>query len=100
MARATEMVQQIENRVLIDTALDDDDIESRPLWKPLHLQPVFAGAPAHVDGTSEDLFRRYQRQEHQRWKRRLWSPLALRFPLLDPDRLLTRGLPVVRPLFG
>ncbi len=32
------------------------EIESRPLWKPMHLQPVFAGAPARVDGTSERLF--------------------------------------------
>ena len=39
-------------------ALDDDDIESRPLWKPLHLQPVFGGAATHVDGSSEELFRR------------------------------------------
>ena len=34
------------------------DIEARPLWKPLHLQPVFADAPRHVDGTSERLFER------------------------------------------
>jgi dTDP-4-amino-4,6-dideoxygalactose transaminase len=33
------------------------NIESRPLWKPMHLQPVFAGAPAYVNGTSEQLFR-------------------------------------------
>lgn len=39
-------------------ALAEDDIESRPLWKPLHLQPVFASSQAYVDGTSEDLFRR------------------------------------------
>ncbi|HEY5663740.1 MAG TPA: aminotransferase class I/II-fold pyridoxal phosphate-dependent enzyme [Ilumatobacter sp.] len=30
--------------------------ESRPLWKPMHLQPVFAAAPARVDGTSGHLF--------------------------------------------
>jgi dTDP-4-amino-4,6-dideoxygalactose transaminase len=35
-----------------------DDIESRPLWKPMHLQPVNADATAYVDGTSEDLFKR------------------------------------------
>jgi len=34
------------------------DIESRPPWKPMHLQPVFADCGAFVDGTSEDLFRR------------------------------------------
>ncbi len=33
-----------------------DDIEARPLWKPMHLQPVFAGARAVVNGTSERLF--------------------------------------------
>ncbi len=38
-------------------ALADEDIESRPLWKPMHLQPVFAGARGVIDGTSERLFR-------------------------------------------
>jgi dTDP-4-amino-4,6-dideoxygalactose transaminase len=33
------------------------DIETRPLWKPMHLQPVFANVPAYTDGTSERLFR-------------------------------------------
>ncbi|WP_084499939.1 DegT/DnrJ/EryC1/StrS family aminotransferase [Brevibacterium album] len=33
-------------------------IETRPVWKPMHLQPVFAGAQAVVDGTAESLFRR------------------------------------------
>ena len=32
------------------------DIESRPLWKPMHLQPVFANAPRYVNGVSESLF--------------------------------------------
>lgn len=32
-------------------------IESRLLWKPLHLQPVFSGAPAYLNGVSESLFR-------------------------------------------
>lgn len=32
------------------------DIESRPLWKPMHLQPVFANAPRYVNGVSEGLF--------------------------------------------
>ncbi len=37
--------------------LEAADIEARPLWKPMHLQPVFAGAPRRVDGTAETLFR-------------------------------------------
>lgn len=37
--------------------LESRQIESRPLWKPMHLQPVFAHAPAYTNGTSERLFR-------------------------------------------
>ncbi|MFI3240490.1 MAG: DegT/DnrJ/EryC1/StrS family aminotransferase [Bacteroidales bacterium] len=33
-----------------------ENIETRPLWKPLHLQPVFESAPFYGDGTSERLF--------------------------------------------
>ncbi len=36
--------------------LAEDDIESRPLWKPMHLQPVFADARRLVDGSAERLF--------------------------------------------
>jgi dTDP-4-amino-4,6-dideoxygalactose transaminase len=43
-------------RDAVQAALEAADIESRPLWKPMHLQPVFAGAPARVDGTSRRLF--------------------------------------------
>ena len=37
-------------------ALDQAGIESRPLCKPMHTQPVFSGAPAYVNGVSEHLF--------------------------------------------
>lgn len=37
-------------------ALQKENIESRPLWKPMHLQPVFKDAPSYTDGTSEKLF--------------------------------------------
>ena len=38
--------------------LAEEQIESRPLWKPMHLQPVFSEAPAYVNGVSEELFGR------------------------------------------
>jgi dTDP-4-amino-4,6-dideoxygalactose transaminase len=38
-------------------ALADRDIEARPLWKPMHLQPVYADAPSYTSGVSERLFR-------------------------------------------
>ena len=37
-------------------ALLEDDIESRPLWKPMHLQPVFADAPYYGGNVAEELF--------------------------------------------
>jgi dTDP-4-amino-4,6-dideoxygalactose transaminase len=40
----------------LSAALLADNIESRPLWKPMHLQPVFADAPAVTNGTSQALF--------------------------------------------
>lgn len=56
------------NTILIDSSkagtdseqirlhLDACNIESRPLWKPMHTQPVFDGSPAFVNGVSEELF--------------------------------------------
>ncbi len=40
-------------RVLMDQA----QIEARPLWKPMHKQPVYKNAPAYVNGVSESLFK-------------------------------------------
>lgn len=37
-------------------ALEAANIESRPLWKPMHLQPIFKDYPFYGDGTSEKLF--------------------------------------------
>jgi len=37
-------------------ALEKENIESRPLWKPMHMQPVFEGSAYYGDGTSEYLF--------------------------------------------
>lgn len=36
--------------------LSEENIETRPLWKPMHLQPVFGGNAFYGDGTSEELF--------------------------------------------
>lgn len=36
--------------------MDEEQIETRPLWKPMHLQPVFANVPMYVNGVSEALF--------------------------------------------
>jgi dTDP-4-amino-4,6-dideoxygalactose transaminase len=41
----------------IRLALDAKNIESRPLWKPMHMQPVFKDVPSYSTGVSEELFR-------------------------------------------
>jgi pyridoxal phosphate-dependent aminotransferase EpsN len=74
VAPATEPTGSHANRwlttVLLDPAtttatpeslrqhLETRKIESRPLWKPLHLQPLFAGAPMYGGAVCEDLFAR------------------------------------------
>ncbi len=40
----------------IRLALEAENIESRPLWKPMHLQPAYEAHPFYGDGTSERLF--------------------------------------------
>ncbi len=40
----------------LSAALLEDNIESRPLWKPMHLQPVFEGARSMINGNSGRLF--------------------------------------------
>jgi dTDP-4-amino-4,6-dideoxygalactose transaminase len=52
------LTSSFEEREMIRLALLEEDIESRPLWKPMHLQPVFENALHFSDGTSEDLFAR------------------------------------------
>lgn len=40
----------------LQAELEKENIETRPLWKPMHLQPVFSSCPAYINGTSETLF--------------------------------------------
>lgn len=61
----------------IRLALEKENIESRPLWKPMHLQPIFAGAPFYGDGTSEHLF-----------EKGLCLPSGSNLTRLDLDRVL------------
>lgn len=52
------LTPSFEIREGIRLALLEENIESRPLWKPLHMQPIFSEYKTFVDGTSEDLFSR------------------------------------------
>ena len=48
--------KSFEQREQIRLALLKEDIESRPLWKPMHMQPVFKESLSFTNGTSEHLF--------------------------------------------
>ena len=52
------LTSSYEMRERIRYGLLEDDVESRPLWKPMHLQPIFENFPNYSDGTSEGLFER------------------------------------------
>ena len=49
--------QPNDNVEALRVALDAANIEARPLWKPMHRQPVYRNAPAYVNGVSEGLFK-------------------------------------------
>lgn len=62
----------------IRQALDVENIEARPLWKPMHLQPVFKGAPYYGSHLEERLF-----------KNGLCMPSGSNLSLEDFDRIAT-----------
>ncbi len=52
----TALTFENKNPQTVMQALELINVESRPLWKPMHMQPLFAGAKNFLDGTSEKLF--------------------------------------------
>jgi dTDP-4-amino-4,6-dideoxygalactose transaminase len=54
---ATTDCQPNDNVEALRVALDQAQIEARPVWKPMHKQPVYSSAPAYVNGVSEEIFR-------------------------------------------
>jgi len=82
------------------TALGDDaptQEETIRLLGQLHAADLMQ---CDIPPDSLELFRRHRRLRRMEWMRRLWSPLALRFPLFDPERFLEQTKDAVVPLFG
>jgi dTDP-4-amino-4,6-dideoxygalactose transaminase len=73
------------DRETIRLALSTENIEARPVWKPMHLQPVFAGCDYFGGGVAEDLF-----------TRGLCLPSGSNLTLADLDRVVA----VVRRVHG
>ena len=46
-----------DNVEALRMVLDAAGVEARPLWKPMHKQPVYKNAPAYVNGVAESLFK-------------------------------------------
>ena len=54
---ATTDCQPNDNVEALRVGLDAMNIEARPVWKPMHKQPVYRNAPAYVNGVSEEIFK-------------------------------------------
>ena len=54
---ATTDCQPNDNVEAMRVALDQAGIEARPVWKPMHKQPVYKDAPAYINGVSEAIFK-------------------------------------------
>ena len=54
---ATTDCQPNDNVEALRVALDKAGIEARPVWKPMHKQPVYKDAPSYVNGVSEAIFK-------------------------------------------
>lgn len=50
------LLQSLEQREALRLAFEAENIETRPLWKPMHLQPIFQNAPYYGEKVSESLF--------------------------------------------
>lgn len=54
---ATTDCQPNDNVEAMRMALDRAGVEARPVWKPMHKQPVYKDSPAYVNGVSEAIFK-------------------------------------------
>jgi putative peptide zinc metalloprotease protein len=94
----TRTVQEIWDTVdSNDAAHDISQDEILQLLAQLHAADLLS-VPIVPD--TAELLRRAQTRQRNRLRGRFMNPMALRFPLFDPDRLLARLLPAVRRVFG
>jgi putative peptide zinc metalloprotease protein len=92
--RTVQEIWDLANERLADRAPTQD--ECIRLLGQLHAADAMI---CDASPDSRELFRRHARQEAMKLRQRLWSPLAVRLPLWDPDAFLGATLPWVRPLF-
>jgi putative peptide zinc metalloprotease protein len=93
--QTVEEIYQIINRTRGDDGVSRTDI-LQILSQLFHAGIIHSGLPADV----EQLFKHNRMEKNSNRLRRLINPLALRFPLLDPDRFLNRTISTVRPCYS
>jgi len=86
--------QTVDDELGDDAPTQDDFVQ---LLAKLHAADLLR---VETPADTKELFRRYQQRRRQGLKQRFMNPMSLRFALLDPDRLLNRLLPLVRPIFS
>lgn len=91
--RTVQQLWELANEQLRDRAPTQE--ETIRLLGQLHAADAMI---CDVSPDSRELFRRFQRHERQKLKQKIWSPLAIRIPVWDPDAFLTRTLPYVQPV--
>lgn len=94
--RTIQEIWEIAGRQLDDHAPSQEEVIT--FLGQLHAANVLQCDDITPDG--DELFRRHQKHRGMKLKQRLMTPLAMRFPLLDPDRWLSKTLPLARPVFG
>lgn len=77
-----------------DAPTQDETIQ---LLGQLHAADVLA---SDVIPNNEELFERHRKINRQKLKQRFMSPLAIKIPLFDPERILNRFASLVSPVFG
>lgn len=53
---STIVTPSFEVREKLRNAMWEDNVESRPIWKPMHMQPIFRHCPQYTNGVSEEFF--------------------------------------------
>lgn len=93
--RTLDAIWRSACRTLGDDAPTQDEVIQ--LLGQLHAADVLqCDAPPDT----AELLERLEKKERREWRGRFMNPLAIRIPLVDPDRFLVRTLPAVRPWIG
>ncbi len=93
-----QKVEEIYNQ--IDTGKDEQALTQEEIVMLLTQLSAIDALRSDLPSEAKDLFKRYQHDRRLRRQRAFMSPLSIRFPLFDPDRLLNRMVPWIRPLFS